>query len=267
MTEDTKDIQLRRELALLGEEPADDSELVAAERLAARMEGALHVVDAEGDEAAGLAELLAAAGLGSRGASGKGEEATLRALDSIFSKEEGDTPDVSDGADELERRRAHLLAQGVDGLIAGLATPPLTSDQEDLLHVTALIRASVHCAHLSPARLESLVESAFGAKTTSSPPVRRAWMGRVAMAAVLALLLLGSGLLVGSQLQVRTREARPGPIPTRLTSRSTRDILPGAFPRSQTAAERIDIIYHDRLRSFRELSLGGASAPAPGRQP
>ena len=54
-------------------------------------------------------------------------------------------------------------------------------------------------------------------------------------------------------------------MPAHLVSRSTRDILPGVFPRSQTASERLDLIYHDRLRSYRALSLGALGPPRGGR--
>lgn len=272
MSEDRRDKELQQELKRLGEPAADAEEIAAAERLAARMEGALHVV-AEGDDESlsSLAHSLRSAS----GDTGAGATATDRVLDGIFgdagAHSDPDADRESDPpADELEQRRARALATGVDRMIAGVLPVDVPADVGELLHVAALIRAASHTTPLSARRLETLVDQAYGvdapAAATSPKASRGATVLRLALVAAMVVLMLGAGLVIGG-IWAQRPDVNPRQLPTRLTSRSTRDILPGAFPRSQTAAERIDLIYHDRMRSYRELHLGASTAPRTRRTP
>jgi hypothetical protein len=260
MSEDRRDEELRRELERLGEPAADAEEIAAAERLASRMEGALHVVGPadEGDMST-LAQTLRYGG----GDAGAGDAATDRVLAAIFA--DADPAADESPADELERRRVEILAAGVDRMIGGMQPLALDApaDVRELLHLAAMIRASAHAAALSPGRLETLVDQAYGAQApaAATSPRRGGALWRLALVAVLSVVVLGAALVMGGYLGPRPAPLAQQHLPTHLTSRSTRDILPGAFPRTQTTAERIDLIYHDRLRSFRELHLGGQLQP------
>lgn len=280
MSEDRRDKELQQELKRLGEPAADAEEIAAAERLAARMEGALHVV-AESDDGdlSSLAQSLRI----STGDASAGATATDRVLDGLFGDSDADAPADSHTqtdthtkaeqdapADELEQRRALALAAGVDRMIAGVLPVDAPADVGELLHVAALIRAASHATPLSARRLETLLEQAYGADApaaaTSPGASRGATVLRLALVAAMVVLMLGAGLVIGG-IWAQRPDVSPRQLPTHLTSRSTRDILPGAFPRSQTAAERIDLIYHDRMRSYRELHLGTRRSPRSGRTP
>ncbi|HVE84987.1 MAG TPA: hypothetical protein VND93_19185, partial [Myxococcales bacterium] len=49
------------------------------------------------------------------------------------------------------------------------------------------------------------------------------------------------------------RLVRTGELPARLCSRPAGRLVPGPFPPSQTAAERLDLVTNDRLIAMREL--------------
>lgn len=258
MSDDRRDEDLQRELERLGEPAADAEEIAAAERLAARMEGALHVVDLADD---GDVSTLAGTLRGGGRDAGAGAAATDRVLATLFSDVDRATDEPP--ADELEQRRAETLAAGVDRMIAGVQQVDAPTDVRELLHLAALIRAAAHATTLSPGRLETLVDEAYGAKApaAAAPQVqaqaRGRWstLRRLALVAVLSVVVLGAAIVTGPYLRSGPTPAVRQPLPTHLTSRSTRDILPGAFERTQTPSERIDLIYHDRLRSFREIHL------------
>lgn len=265
MSEDRRDKELRQELERLGEPGADAEEIAAAERLAARLEGALHVVDTTDDgDLSTLAETLRDGG---RDASA-GALATDRALARIFA--DADPGAQESPADELEQRRADALATGVDRMIAGVLPLDAPAEVRDLLHVVAMIRVAAHATPLSSGRLETLVDQAYGAEQTAAEAApaagRTSAVLRLALVAALAVLVMGAGLVMGGYLGPRPVVSAGQQLPTHLTSRSTRDILPGAFPRSQTSTARINLIYHDRMRSFRELQLGGPHPPSPARR-
>ncbi|MFH2010246.1 MAG: hypothetical protein ABI333_26845 [bacterium] len=249
----TKD-EIRRELEALGEPAANAEEIAAAERLASRLEGSLHVVDA-GDDA-DLAGLVRTVRSTAGSAGDAGAAVTDQLLAELFERKDAalDTP-----PDELEERRAQALAAGVDRMIAGCLPGDVPGDVRELLRACAMIRASAHAVGLSAGRLETLVEQAYGAsapEAAAPQPQRTGRVLRLALAAAVAVIVLGAGLVAGGLLQRSGAPAVQERLPTHLTSRTTRDILPHAFPRSQTSTERIDLIYHDRLRSYRELSLG-----------
>lgn len=290
-----KDLELDAELDRLGEEAASPEERALAARLVGRLAGAPQAVgepSAE-EELAALAELSRILGGGASGAAGGqlaaqaarvGEVATGRALDEIFgSGAAGDSlgePEapraldtvagVATGAaagveagaeaptDELEARRAKRLAETVDRLVAGapMLAGALGGDEAALVETAEIVRASTHARRLSAARTQDIVDEALG--RARAP--RRYRGGRVLLAVGLAGALAAS---VVGLVMLWGQEARRGPeVPAHLASRSTRDILPGAFPRSQSESERIDLIYHDRLRAYRDVELG-ALAPAP----
>ncbi len=286
MSEDRKDKDLQQELEHLGEPAADVEEIAAAERLAARLEGALHVADpAEDGDLSTLAQTLRTSG--QHPGKDTGVAAADRALESIFGDsaqgdghDQGQTPDLAP-ADELEQRRAETLANGVDRMIAGLgpkdadAPAPAPADVRDLLHLAGLIRAATHATILSPRRLETLLDEAYSAQapaaktsqdqTPTQAQSRYATVLRLALVAVLSVVVLGAALVMGDTLRREPAPTVRQQLPTHLTSRSTRDILPTAFERGQTSTERINLIYHDRMRSFRELHLSQSSGARRGR--
>ncbi len=288
MSEDRKDKDLQQELERLGEPAADVEEIAAAERLAARLEGTLHVADpAEDGDLSTLAQTLRTSG--QHPGKDTGVAAADRALESIFGdsaqgegQDQGRTPDLAP-ADELEQHRAQTLANGVDRMIAGLgpkdvdapAPAPAPADVRDLLYLAGLIRAATHATILSPRRLETLLDEAYGAQapaaktsqdqTPTQAQSRYATVLRLALVAVLSVVVLGAALIMGDTLRREPAPTAQQQLPTHLTSRSTRDILPTAFERGQTSTERINLIYHDRMRSFRELHLSQPSAARRGR--
>lgn len=264
MSKDRRDKELQQELERLGEPAADAEEIAAAQRLAARLEGALHVVGPVDDDLSTLAGTLR----GSAKDTGSGAAATDRALAAIFADASPAADELP--ADDLEQRRAETLAAGVDRMIAGVQPTDAPADVRELLDVAAMIRVAAHAVPLSPGRLETLVDQAYGvdAPAAAAPQIRErgSTLWRLALVAVLSVVVLGAGLVMGGYL-IPGRVVSTGQrLPTHLTSRSTRDILPGAFPRTQTAAERIDLIYHDRLRSYRDLHLGGQHQPRRARR-
>jgi len=265
MSEDRKDDKLQQELERLGEPAADAEEIAAAERLAARLEGALHVVGpVDDDDVSTLAMALRSGGRDTD----PGDAATDRALAEIFA--DSDPSEGEPPADDLEQRRADALAAGVDRMIAGVQPADTPADVQELLCLAAMIRVSAHAMPMSPGRLETLVDQAYGTKAPAAaePPAqgRTFTLGRLALAAALSAVVVGGALVMGGYLGPKRMVSTEQHLPTHLTSRSTRDILPGAFPRTQTAAERIDLIYHDRLRSFREVHLGGQRQPRRARR-
>jgi hypothetical protein len=268
---------------------------------------------------------------------------TGRVLAGLFDEAARDGPGDPTGGQngpthELEQRRATLLGDQVDRLVAGFpvaepeggtgtrtaeaveadeadapagpgaptgpATPagPATpvgpstpagstapSEITELTQVAAMIRAASHAQRLSAARLHALVEAAVSgqhdpsaqwadeqaapaaarepepaaarpegpAKGLSAPAGRPRYRGSRVLAVALAASLAVAGI-VGLVLRFGGSPAPADDVPQHLLSRSTRDILPGAFPRSQSASERIDLIYHDRLRAYRQIQLRGA---------
>ena len=281
------------ELGLLGEPEASHEERAQARLLAGRLEGGPQAAVQAGseEELAALAELSRAIG-GGAGALGTGpaarqarqraEAATNRAMEEIFgagaaSNGEpmaGEGPGSSSSpaeevilaaADELEARRARRLADAVDRLVAG-AWPAeggaLGAEEAALLETAGILRASTHDCGISGARVDALVDEAIG----TAPSRRRSRAGRALLGAGLAGALAAS--VAGLVMLFGQEEAPRAPeVPAHLASRSTRDVLPGAFPRSQTETERIDLIYHDRLRAYRDLELGAlASAPDAPRE-
>jgi hypothetical protein len=262
MSKDRKDKDLQQELERLGEPAADVEEIAAAERLAARLEGALHVAGPTED-----ADLSTLATTLRGDAKDHGIAAADRALASIFGGAEGQAPDEAP-ADELEQRRAQTLASGVDRMIAGLPPVAAPGDLHDLLLLAGLIRAATHASALSPGRLETLVDQAYGAPAPADAGTprdqaraqgRTSTLVRLALVAVLSVVVVGAALVMGDSLRREPAPTARQPVPTHLTSRSTRDILPTAFERGQTSTERINLIYHDRMRSFRELHLSQPS--------
>jgi hypothetical protein len=121
-----------------------------------------------------------------------------------------------------------------------------------------MVHASEHAVPLAPGRLEDLQDEALPAR--ASRGLRR-WAIGLAVAAGLTL-----AVGVGLRLAPERRPAAPAP-PAHLTSRSTRDVLPEAFPADQTASARIDLVYQSRLGAYREVLLDGrAPRPRGGRR-
>jgi len=132
----------------------------------------------------------------------------------------------------VERARAASLGRLVDSLLAGEPSPPaLDAEDRALLDTAAMIRAASASASVS---------------ASESVSVRRRWVPWTVAAAFAAAALVVSLL-------------RPAParLPAELRSRSA-DALVGPIDPSGAAdgGRRTDLVYADRLASYRLLSLG-----------
>jgi hypothetical protein len=99
------------------------------------------------------------------------------------------------------------------------------------------IRAAAgKAAPLGELRARGLARAAVA---QASRPRRRWRWAAAASLLVAALLLLWLG-------------ARPSPLPERLQARSAGTLIPGPFPSTQSASNRLDLVTADRLIAFRE---------------
>jgi len=145
-----------------------------------------------------------------------------------------------------ERARAASLARLVDDLLSGEPTPAaLDADDRAFLETAALIRSA--SASESPSESESESGSAAASASASASP-RRRWLLLSAVAALAAAAVLISLLRPSSS---------PARLPAELRSRSA-DALVGPIDPSGAAdgGRRTDLVYADRLASYRLLSLG-----------
>jgi hypothetical protein len=107
----------------------------------------------------------------------------------------------------------------------------------DANHTAGMIRAaSGNAAPLGELRARALARSAL------QPRRRPRWWRAVAVLAAAALVLLWVGL-------------RRDPLPSQLEARSAGLLVPGPFPASQTAAQRLDLVAADRLIALREARV------------
>ena len=136
-----------------------------------------------------------------------------------------------------ERARAASLGRLVDGLLAGEPSPPAVDAEDRALLDTAAMICRAAAEPASPSASASASESVS---------VRRRWVPWT-VAAVFAAAALVVSLL------------RPAParLPAELRSRSA-DALVGPIDPSGAAdgGRRTDLVYADRLASYRLLSLG-----------
>jgi hypothetical protein len=137
-----------------------------------------------------------------------------------------------------EHDSATEVGEAVDALLDGRDT----GADDPAIVAARRIRASLHPPALSPERRTALAATVAGQWVWRRR--RRTVTAALAIAAVLVLVILAS-LLFG----------RGDSLPVHLRSRETATLIPGPFPPEQSASDRIDLIYSDRLGSFRELRL------------
>jgi hypothetical protein len=139
--------------------------------------------------------------------------------------------DDEDEPQREEREAAARLARALDG------TEPADTPEAE---AATLVRAAAgRAAPLGELRARGLARAAVQA---ARPRRARRWPW--ALGAALAVLLLF--VLVGR---------RGDPWPARLRARSAGLLVPGPFPPTQTAAERLDLVAAERLMAFREVRL------------
>lgn len=150
---------------------------------------------------------------------------------------------MSDPKHEHDDAQATQVGEAVDALLDGR-----DSGADDPALVAARrIRASLHPPALPPERRTALAATVAGQWAWRRR--RRTLTTVLAVAAALVLVLFAAIVL-------RRTEA----LPEHLRSRETATLIPGPFPAEQSASDRIDLIYSDRLGSFRELRLGDEAA-------
>lgn len=137
-----------------------------------------------------------------------------------------------------EHDSATEVGEAVDALLDGRDT----GADDPAIVAARRIRASLHPPALAPERRTALASTVAGQWVWRRR--RRAVVAVLAVAAALVLVILAS-LLFG----------RGDSLPEHLRSRETATLIPGPFPPEQSASDRIDLIYSDRLGSFRELRL------------
>lgn len=149
---------------------------------------------------------------------------------------------------DQEHDSASQLGKAVDALLEGH-----DSGADDPALVAARrIRASLHPPALPAERKTALASTVAGQWAWRRR--RRTVTAVLAVAAVLVLVVLASLLF-----------RRGDSLPEHLRSRETATLIPGPFPPEQSASDRIDLIYSDRMGSFRELSLRDEDRPRPRR--
>lgn len=144
---------------------------------------------------------------------------------------------------DQDHQKASEVGEAVDALLQGH-----DSGADDPALVAARrIRASLHPPALPAERRTALAATVAGQWAWRRR--RRTLTTVLAIAAVLVLVILASVVLRGGET-----------LPEHLRSRETATLIPGPFPPEQSARDRIDLIYSDRLGSYRELQLRTAAA-------
>jgi len=143
-----------------------------------------------------------------------------------------------------EAAEAAALAKALEG--AGTRSPLPSSVTDDLATAMAISAAAGRQAPLGDVQARGLARAAVVAATRrrAIEPQRRRWFWATGLVAVAAAILL----LVRFGL-------RPE-LPARLCSRSAGMLVPGPFPSTQSAADRLDMVAADRLVAWRELRFG-----------
>jgi hypothetical protein len=109
---------------------------------------------------------------------------------------------------------------------------PVVSDIEEMIRA-----AAGRAAPLGEVRARGLARAAIARAKARRPRRGWAWMGAV----VALLVLIAVGLRLGRD-----------ELPARLRARSAGRLVPGPFPPTQTAAQRLDRVAADRLIALRE---------------
>jgi len=151
-----------------------------------------------------------------------------------------------------EEAAARALAEALDGRSSGDA--PV--EPGDLAAATRIRAVSGREAPLGELRARGIARAAIAAasakKATAPPeakpaPRPRQWLWALASLAAAACLALGVWASGGAG------SAATAKLPERLRSRSAGLLVPGPFPASQTAADRLDVVTTDRMVAFREV--------------
>jgi hypothetical protein len=189
-------------------------------------------------------------------------------LDEVFAQVEEKAPS------DAEQQRAETLGRLTDQVLEGRTVPkdaPLDGDLGDTIRTVRMIHAAMHgCVLATSAREQALDEAvdfaAPAAPASALSDVEPAsgrgagtgwWVGAATLAAGIAAVALVWNI---------TRTP-PGPRPlTRAEqvarrAQRLRVLLPGPFPRDQTASHRINVIYSDRMRAYRWQMIRRMRAP------
>jgi hypothetical protein len=191
-------------------------------------------------------------------------------LDDVFATMEGRVEAPADGspdpspATEEHEAQAEALGRLMDQMLSGQAPPPqadLDRPLADLLQVCHMLHAAMHGSVLGASRRQSALDNALdtfeqeparveaGPEPASARPAATGWwIGAAALAAGIAAVAITWNV-------VRTPPRTPtGPTRAEMLSQRAqrlRVLLPGPFPRHQTASHRIEVIYSDRMRAYR----------------
>jgi hypothetical protein len=141
--------------------------------------------------------------------------------------------------------KASEVGKQVDALLQGRDE----GTDDPALVAARRIRASLHPPAMPPTRRDAIAATVAGQWAWRRR--RRTVTAVLAVAAVLVLVVLASILFRGQD-----------GLPEHLRSRETATLIPGPFPPEQSASDRMDLIYSDRMGSYRELQL---SPEAPRR--
>jgi hypothetical protein len=135
-----------------------------------------------------------------------------------------------------ELAAAEQLARALDG------EGPLPDE------VNLIAAATGRAPPLGELRARGLARAALdeSLKRRARPARWPKWLG--AVAALLVLVVALASWLIGDR----------GELPDRLRAHSAGLLVPGPFPLSQTAAERLDVVTTDRLMAFREVRYRAA---------
>jgi hypothetical protein len=140
-------------------------------------------------------------------------------------------------------RRASDVGQAIDDLMRGHE-----SGLEDPAVVAARrIRASLHPPAVDPERRRQIADTVAGQ-----------WAWRRRSRVVRTILAVAATILVVVFLTLLVRTSgTAAKTPEHQLSRETATLIPGPFPADQTASDRIDLIYSDRLDGLRQATLAG----------
>jgi hypothetical protein len=173
-------------------------------------------------------------------------------------RDENDWPDPDEPApDQEELELARRLGAATERLIAGEPLPG-ELDGDELIAASRMIRSAGGAEeHLSSERKQQLVALALdeaghaAGRTDRRRPVVLRAAPYLALAASIVLLL--SALMVGlPQLGDR---AAPRPARPQLLSRPSNDLMGRPFKDRAGAAQRLDLVFADRLHGYRQVRL------------
>ena len=181
---------------------------------------------------------------------------------------------------EAEQAQARSFADHVDSVLAGQTLPPaMSADQRALVDIAGMIRAGANVATLDPKRSQEIVGDALDRGSQTRPqtvpdtrareatnesdivPLRRR-IARVTPWALAALASAAAVILMLSRPNVPHQAPPHVVLPDHFHSRSS-DALVGRIARAEAgdASRRLDMIFADRLHSYRALTYRQRTTP------